>query len=91
MASPPKIAIIGAGPSGLTLARLLHVSEAKVDLTLYELDASPTSRADQGGAHHVHVGGGGEKTGAFDWPEIDRERLKEMLLESVPEECVRWG
>lgn len=37
------------------------------------------------------MGGGGEKTGAFDWPEIDRERLKEMLLESVPEECVRWG
>ncbi len=26
-----------------------------------------------------------------DRPEIDRQRLKEILLESVPEECVRWG
>lgn len=131
MALPPKIAIIGAGPSGLTLARLLHVSKVKVDLTLYELDASPTSRPDQGGTldlhtdtglaalrkcglwdsfrkyarydgqeliiadknatELVHVGGGGEKTGAFDRPEIDRERLKEILLESMPKECVRWG
>ncbi|MCJ1484129.1 hypothetical protein MMC06_004297 [Schaereria dolodes] len=131
MATPPKIAIIGAGPAGLTLARLLLVSEVKIDLTLYELDASPTSRADQGGTldlhadtglaalrkcglwgsfskyarydgqelvfadknatELIHVGGGQQKTGKFDRPEIDRERLKEILLESVPEECVRWG
>lgn len=50
-----KIAIIGAGPAGLTLARLLHVSEAQVDLTLYELDASPTSRPDQGGTLDLHT------------------------------------
>jgi 2-polyprenyl-6-methoxyphenol hydroxylase-like FAD-dependent oxidoreductase len=130
MASPPKIAIIGAGPAGLTLARLLHVSEVKFDLTLYELDASPTSRPDQGGTLDLHTDTGlaalrkcglwdsfhkyarydgeeliiadknatelvhmrgGEKAGSFDRPEIDRERLKEILLESVPEECVRWG
>lgn len=131
MAPPPKIAIIGAGPAGLTLARLLHVSEAKLDLTIYELDASPTSRPEQGGTldlhadtglavlrkcglwdsfrkharydgqelviadknatELVHLRGGTENKGVFDRPEIDRERLKEILLESVPEECVRWG
>ena len=55
MASPQKIAIIGAGPAGLTLARLLHVSEVKVDLTIYELDASSTSRPDQGGTLDLHT------------------------------------
>ncbi|SLM36141.1 Monooxygenase, FAD-binding [Lasallia pustulata] len=129
MASPPKIAIICAGSAGLTLARLLHMSEAKVDLTLYERDASPISRPDQGGTLDLHTDTGlavlrkcglwdsfrkharydgeelimadknatelahrrgGEKSG-YDRPEIDRERLKEILLESVPEECVRWG
>lgn len=130
MASPPKIAIIGAGPAGLTLARLLHVSEVKVDLTLYELDASPTSRPGQGGTLDldtdtglaalrkcglwdsfskyarydgeektmadknatvlVHIRGR-DKAGPLNRPEIDRQRLKEILLESLPEECVRWG
>ncbi|CAD6577512.1 MAG: hypothetical protein ASARMPREDX12_008930 [Alectoria sarmentosa] len=130
MASPPKIAIIGAGPAGLTLARLLYMSEAKVDLSLYELDASPTSRIGLGGTLDLHTDtglaalrkcglwesfrkyarydgqelimadknatelahvGGGEKAGDSNRPEIDRHRLREILLESVPEECVRWG
>lgn len=130
MASTPKIAIIGAGPAGLTLARLLHVSEVSVDLTLYDLDASPTSRPDRGGTLDLHADTGlaalrkcdlwdsfrkyarydgqefiivdknatelvhrrgGERAGPSDRPEIDRERLKEILLESVPEEWVRWG
>ena len=130
MASTPKIAIIGAGPAGLTLARLLHMSDVKVDLVIYELDASPTSRPDQGGTLDLHTdtglaalrecglwdsflkyarydgqeaifvdrnatelvhARGREKGGSRDRPEIDRQRLKEILLESVPEECVRWG
>ena len=128
MASFPKIAIIGAGPAGLTLARLLHVSKVRVDLTLYERDASPTSRLDQGGTLDLHTDNGlaairkcglwdsfqkyarydgqefiiadknatelvhlGGVGGPLDRPEIDRQRLKEILLESVPEECVRWG
>ena len=106
------------------------MSEAKLDVTLYELDASPTSSPDQGGTldqhtatglaalrkcglwdafskhvrydgdefiiadknanEFVHAGGGG-KAGSLDRPEIDRQRLKEILLESVPDACVRWG
>jgi 2-polyprenyl-6-methoxyphenol hydroxylase-like FAD-dependent oxidoreductase len=54
MASPPKIAIIGAGPAGLTFARLLHVSKPKINLKIYELDSSPTSRDKQGGTLDLH-------------------------------------
>ncbi|KAL8747858.1 MAG: hypothetical protein Q9190_000306 [Brigantiaea leucoxantha] len=126
----PKIAIVGAGPAGLTLARLLHISKVQVDLTLFERDASPTSRPDQGGTLDLHADTGlaalhkcgiwnsfqkyaryegqelimvdkyatelvhrqgGSPSGPSDRPEIDRQRLKEILLESVPEDCVRWG
>ena len=126
MGSPPRIAIIGGGPAGLTLARLLHVSGVKIDLTLFELDASATSRPDQGGTLDLHTDTGlaalrkcglwdkfckyarydGEELimadknatelvhlrgGNMGRPEIDRQKLKEMLLESLPEECVSWG
>ena len=128
----PKIAIIGAGPAGLTLARLLHVANPTgIDFKIYERDASPTSRPDQGGTLDlhadtglaairqcglwdsfrryarydgqemkivdknattlVHMGGGKEKKGVFNRPEIDRVRLQEILLESVPRGSVRWG
>lgn len=124
MTSPPKIAIVGAGPAGLTLARLLHVS-AKIDAKIYERDTSATSRAERGGTLDLHDGGGlaalrkcelwdsflryarydGEEKfmvdknatvfihmqGENERPEIDRFRLREILLESVPRDCIQWG
>lgn len=133
MANSPKIAIAGAGPAGLTLARLLHVSNASLSVTVYERDVSPTSRPDQGGTLDLHADtglaairscglwnefrryarydgeektiadknatvlahmsapgdGGGEGRGGR--PEIDRGRLKEVLVESVPENLIVWG
>lgn len=47
----PKIAIIGAGPSGLLLARLLHLSN--IPFTIFEGDASPDVRS-QGGTLDLH-------------------------------------
>jgi 2-polyprenyl-6-methoxyphenol hydroxylase-like FAD-dependent oxidoreductase len=126
MSLPPKIAIVGLGPAGLTLARLLHLSCPTISLTLYELDTSPTSRLDQGGTLDLHTESGlaairacglweefekvarydGEEMIVADWnatilvhvkgsgknrPEIDRKVLKSLLLESLPEEMVKWG
>src|SRR5277367_3074309 len=132
MSQPPRIAIIGAGPAGLTLARLLHVSDVALSVTIFEKDSSPTARQQVGGTLDLHgdtglaalqaagllgefekyarydgealviadknatrvIGKGGgtkEKTNDMSRPEIDRERLKEILLASVPKELVRWG
>ncbi|KAF4633283.1 hypothetical protein G7Y89_g4829 [Cudoniella acicularis] len=49
--SAPRIAIIGAGPGGLTLASILQKNGVKC--TIFELDASRTSR-DQGGIVDLH-------------------------------------
>ena len=123
MTSIPKIAIIGAGPAGLTLARLLRVSD--IDTRIYERDPSASARSEQGGTLDLHTDtglaairkcglwdsfqryaryDGDEKTVADknattfvhmpsgnDRPEIDRYRLREILLESVPEDSVIWG
>ena len=135
--SPPKIAIIGAGPAGLTLARLLHTqsssSNTPLSITIFEKDASATSRVLRGGTLDLHDDTGlkalqiaglfnefqkharydaealviADKNGTrlidikgatqmkavtkMSRPEIDRSRLQDLLLESVPPEFIKWG
>jgi 2-polyprenyl-6-methoxyphenol hydroxylase-like FAD-dependent oxidoreductase len=49
------IAIVGAGPGGLALARILHVHG--IAATVLELDAGPTAR-NQGGSLDLHAESG---------------------------------
>jgi 2-polyprenyl-6-methoxyphenol hydroxylase-like FAD-dependent oxidoreductase len=125
-----RIAIIGAGPAGLTLARLLQVNN--IPCTVFELEPSPDSR-NQGGTIDLHRRGGQvaldraglldefqkisrpegqyDKLVKFDGtlildekaempprpdeilerPEIDRVKLREMLLDSLKPGTVVWG
>lgn len=55
MNANPTIAIIGAGPGGLALARLLHLQG--IASTLYERDVHPLERP-QGGSLDLHEGSG---------------------------------
>ncbi|EXJ59722.1 hypothetical protein A1O7_03868 [Cladophialophora yegresii CBS 114405] len=50
-----RIAIIGGGPAGLTLARLLQINN--ISCTVFELDTEAFSR-DQGGTVDLHARGG---------------------------------
>ncbi|KAJ3165860.1 hypothetical protein HDU88_003732 [Geranomyces variabilis] len=54
-AAPPSIAIIGAGPGGLTLGRILQTR--KIPFTIYEFDANAEARS-QGGTLDLHAEGG---------------------------------
>ncbi|KAG5653940.1 hypothetical protein H0H81_009297 [Sphagnurus paluster] len=47
---PLNIAIIGAGPVGLTLARILLKSPSDINVTIFERDASASSRNTRGGS-----------------------------------------
>ncbi|PKS06901.1 hypothetical protein jhhlp_005496 [Lomentospora prolificans] len=122
------VAIIGAGPVGCTLARLLH--QANIDVTVFEGEATFNAR-DQGGTLDLHTTTGllamkdagiwenfqkharyegqaliiadrhgkdflkRSPSGAADAleerPEIDRVKLREILIESLPEGMIKWG
>ncbi|KAE8166813.1 putative salicylate hydroxylase [Aspergillus tamarii] len=119
----PKVAIIGAGPGGLTLARLLYL--ANVPFTIFERDKSREARRVTGGVLDLHAQTGQraireaglwdiyQKHASYDAeelvitdhhnqvfyttngtsrgrPEIDRPVLRDILLNSVPEDRVRW-
>ena len=55
MTKIPRIAIVGGGPAGLTLARILHASG--FNSTVFERDADPYERP-QGGTLDLHEGSG---------------------------------
>ncbi|MGK5555242.1 FAD-dependent oxidoreductase [Actinomadura kijaniata] len=120
-----RIGIIGAGPGGLTCARIL--SRHGIAVTVYDRDPDGHSR-DQGGSLDLHEEDGqlalreaglleeffalarfeGQEMRHLDpagrvlahhlpdegetaKPEIDRGRLRDMLLGSLPAGTVRWG
>ena len=121
--SNKKVAIIGAGPVGLTLAKLLQQND--IDITVYERDKDPQARI-WGGTLDLHKSSGQEaikKAGLlqtyydlalpmginfadekgnilstrkptaenqFDNPEINRNALRKMLLDSLKSETVFW-
>jgi 2-polyprenyl-6-methoxyphenol hydroxylase-like FAD-dependent oxidoreductase len=120
-----NIAIVGGGPGGLTLARLLQQSGANV--IVYERDQSRSARV-QGSALDLHEGSGlaaleaaglmeafwtnlrsdldrlrltdasgtvlhdhaRRMSGAGKRPEIERGPLRDLLLDSLEPETVRW-
>ncbi|KAF7924929.1 uncharacterized protein EAE98_007017 [Botrytis deweyae] len=128
----PRIAIAGAGPGGLTLARLLQHNGIKC--TIFELDANRDARS-QGGIIDLHADMGQralreaglmeefqkhslpdadsmklvKADGTIAWdennnddesdsirqardrPEIDRARLRDILLDSVEPDSIRWN
>jgi 2-polyprenyl-6-methoxyphenol hydroxylase-like FAD-dependent oxidoreductase len=119
-----RIAIVGAGPGGLTLARLLHLQGICADL--FERDAHRHDRP-QGGTLDLHEDSGMlalqraglwdgflkvaryedqgdkiiDKSGALlfetndssegNRPEVDRTALRDLLLDALPADSVRWG
>ena len=119
----PSIAIVGAGPGGLTLARILH--QHGLQATVFEGDTFSSGRP-QGWSLDMHPETGQyaiefagltaefrriaryedqemriyDKHGTLlfadtdisekDRPEVDREQLRQMLLDSLPAGVLRW-
>lgn len=119
-----RIAVVGGGPGGLVLTRMLH--RHGIPVTVFERDQSRTVRG-QGGSLDMHAETGqyalrscgleGEfervaryedqgsrlynkfgklmfdevEGGEGDRPEVDRGQLRTILLDSFPEETVRWN
>ena len=120
------IAIIGAGPGGLTLAAVLH--RHGIPAVVHERDASRDARP-QGGSLDLHADSGQlalaaaglrdaflsvarnegqdmrllDHTGTellvdrtdddapMERPEIDRTVLRDLMLDALPADTVRWG
>ncbi|KAJ5133816.1 hypothetical protein N7448_001163 [Penicillium atrosanguineum] len=112
--APLRIAIVGAGPVGLTLARLL-LNKPNIEVTVFESETSRDSRG-QGGSLDLHTTTGlaaVKEAGLYDEflknARFDGEALvlrdkhltkyisfggtllREMLLDSVLPEIIRWG
>ena len=118
-----KVAIIGAGPVGLTMAKLLQQND--IDITVYERDTNPQARI-WGGTLDLHKSSGQEAMkragllqayydlalpmginfadekgnilstrkptpeNQFDNPEINRNALRKMVLDSLESDTVVW-
>ncbi|MFE9252184.1 FAD-dependent oxidoreductase [Streptomyces sp. NPDC007088] len=92
--TPARVAVVGAGPGGLTCARVLQ--RHGVEVTVHDLGAAPAAR-DQGGSLDMQAGTGQyalraaglwEKFGALARPEGERTRLLgrdgKTLFDAVP-------
>lgn len=125
MNTTPRIAIIGAGPGGLTLACVLQANG--IDTVVYEREAADAA-ACQGGSLELHPECGqhalreaglenefwarARPTGLdmkilgkdatvqpqdvtpeddMGWPEMDRSALREILLDPLAPDSVRWS
>ncbi|EJD36616.1 FAD/NAD(P)-binding domain-containing protein [Auricularia subglabra TFB-10046 SS5] len=93
--TPPRIAIIGGGPGGLTLLSVL--ARHGVPATLYERDAGRDARGALGGTLDLHAAAGqAAMRGSYDAemvekPEIDRRVLRGLLIDAAPPGSIRWG